>query len=380
MPYLNSQNSGPAAALPLPVLRLLKAMGDGWQPAPDAGAAAEAARRGLVERRALDLDGKLEVAWRVTAAGRAALAADRAGRAELPASMGAQACGRERGEAGAGLRVGALVPVFGSNRTLADKVGEELAGCAWVGAPFAGGLAELPWIGARTVVAGDAHGHIVNLARVAADPDLSPELQARLGRTLFHDLELAAAQQLCWAKEAAGEATIDPDQPDLDWAAAYFACAWMSRNGTAGTRGEFQAPLSVRWDAEGGDSVKRFRGAVAGLPAWLELLAGRVTFVVQDAFDFLAKVKDREGCGLYCDPPFPGGLGKSYRHRFDDAAWRRLAGTLAAFRAARVVVRCHDVPLARELFLEAAGWRWRELVGRNQARERSPEVLIVKNG
>lgn len=37
----------------------------------------------------------------------------------------------------------ALAPWFGSNRMLARYVGEELAGCQWVGVPFAGGMAEI---------------------------------------------------------------------------------------------------------------------------------------------------------------------------------------------------------------------------------------------
>ena len=44
----------------------------------------------------------------------------------------------------------ALAPWFGSNRTLAENVGRALAGCEWVGVPFAGGMCELLPVGIGT--------------------------------------------------------------------------------------------------------------------------------------------------------------------------------------------------------------------------------------
>lgn len=65
--------------------------------------------------------------------------------------------------------ISCLAPWFGSNRMLAHEVGRALSGCEWVGIPFAGGMAELPQIRARTIVANDLHKHIINLAEVVAD-------------------------------------------------------------------------------------------------------------------------------------------------------------------------------------------------------------------
>lgn len=49
----------------------------------------------------------------------------------------------------------ALAQWFGSNRILGHAVGEALAGCRWVGIPFAGGMPELLHLTARTVVVSD---------------------------------------------------------------------------------------------------------------------------------------------------------------------------------------------------------------------------------
>jgi DNA adenine methylase len=325
------------------------------------------AAAGCVERHDLDLDGVLETAWRISPAGRAALEASRNGRAALPATD----------KAIGGVRT--LVPNYGSNRLLAGAVGEALAGCAWVGIPFCGGLAELPAITARTVVANDLHGHVVNLAKVAGDRKLGPDLYRRLRRLAFHPKTLAEAQEYCRGREKCWDTGVlslkrQLTEPCIEWAVAYFTCAWMARNGTALAGGEFKAPLSVRWNAGGGDSPVRFRNAAKGLLTWRRILA-RCTFTCLDAFEFLEKCKDEPGTGIYCDPPFPG-PGDKYKFGFA-GKHGALAKRLALFKRARVVCRFYDVPLVRRLYMEGDGWKWLPQVGRKASNALAPEVLIV---
>lgn len=378
------QNGAPhGATLSVPALRVLRALADGscltaGEIGKRAGTGVDCeplCLTGLAAREELDLDGAREVAWRITDAGLAALGLSAEAGRELPK-------GNRR--SASRTKIGALVPIFGSNRLLAPAVGEALAGCAWVGAPFVGGLSELPWIDAPTIVASDAHAHIINLARVVADPEGCAELEARLESMLFHPLELADAQRRCWEREAAmggggeAEAVIEVGPPDVEWAADYFVCAWMARAGAAGTKGEFGAVQSVRWNATGGDSVLRFRNAIAGLPEWLRVLAGRVTFVCQDAFEFLAKVKDEPKHGVYCDPPFAK-EGGAYKHGFGETHHHKLAAVLAGFKKARVALRCYEDAGMRQFYPEAGGWEWRRFVGKRQTNENSPEALVVKN-
>jgi hypothetical protein len=260
---------------------------------------------------------------------------------------------------------------------LAANVGRLLEGCEWVGVPFAGGMSELAHIKARTVVVNDLHRHVINLARVVADERLLPKLVARLDGLLFHPDVLRLAQEVCRCAEAGEppECSFGEDR-ELEWAAAYFVCAWMARNGTAGTGREFEAGLSVRYEAGGGDSAVRFRNATAALADWHRVLR-RCTFSTDDVFDFLAKCKDRDGHGIYSDAPWPDD-GDKYRHRFDEARQRRLAEALAAFRRCRVVVRFGDHPLVRELYPETA-WRWHRLTGRTAANKGKAVVLLVRN-
>src|ERR1700693_1384880 len=94
--------------------------------------------------------------------------------------------GDEREKMTATAKVTALAPWYGSNRMLASEVGKQLDGCNWVGIPFAGGMCEVAHIKARTLLIGDTHRHIINLACVASDPKLGPQLYRRLRRTAFH--------------------------------------------------------------------------------------------------------------------------------------------------------------------------------------------------
>lgn len=272
------------------------------------------------------------------------------------------------------MSVSSLAPWYGSNRMLAKHVGEKLRGCGWVGVPCGGGLSELQHIQARTVVVGDLHRHIINLARVAADPVLSPQLYRHLRDLLFHPDTLSAAQQACVAIEAIP--CVDPDP--LSWAINYFVCCWMSRSGTAGTKSEFKSGIATRWNAAGGDSAVRFRSATRFLVDWRRI-ARRCTFECLDIFDFLKKVKDEADSALYIDLPFPG-PGDQYKHPFDDKKQRLAAKALTDFQRCRVVCRFYDVPLIRELYPES-DWSWFLLSGgRKQTNDAAPEVLIVRNG
>lgn len=271
------------------------------------------------------------------------------------------------------MAVSALAPWFGSNRMLGPRVGELLAGYSWVGLPFAGGMSELPHIGARTIVANDLHRHGINLARVVSDDALRGQLVRRLRRVLFHPDELTESQACCKALKPG-------DAPNLDLAYHYFCCCWLGRSGKAGIDDEFNGRPSVRWKADGGDSMVRFRSAVRGLASFART-ARRCTFETMDAFDFLVRCEDLAGHGLYCDPPFPG-PGRRYvfhcgKKASEQQEWHgRLAEAVGRFRAARVVMRFYDHPLVRELYPEPR-WLWHRLEGRTQANAKAPEVLLV---
>lgn len=268
----------------------------------------------------------------------------------------------------------ALAPWFGSNRTLAHHVGDLLTGCSWVGVPFAGGMSEIGHIKARTVLVSDLHRHLINLARVVACDFLRPVLVRKLRRAVFHPDELDEAQERCKVREPVNDR-------DVVAAFDYFVCVWMGRSSIAGTEDEFHGRLSTRWNAGGGDSNVRYRSAVRSLASF-SMTARRCSFSVMDAFDFLPRCEDKEGHGIYCDPPFPG-AGRGYRHNGGDTdaeeeAWQtRLASSLSRFERTRVVIRFYDHPLVRNLYPEIA-WRFVPLAGgRTQANKVAPEVLLV---
>jgi DNA adenine methylase len=266
--------------------------------------------------------------------------------------------------------VTALAPWFGAARMIAQHVGEELAGCRWVGVPFAGGMTELLYIEAPTIVVSDLHRHVVNLACCVANDESRRWLINELKAVPFHPDVLATAQKWCQQNEPRWREM----SRDGEAALYYFISAWMGRSGKSGTATEFTGGLPVRWNANGGDSCKRFRSAARGLVGWRDVLR-RCNFLTIPVADFLAKVKDEDGHGLYLDPPFPD-AGEEYRHRFTPENHRAMAADLAAYKRTRVVCRFYDHPLIRELYPEGQ-WTWRRLKGRKQSNAEAPEVLIL---
>lgn len=290
------------------------------------------------------------------------------------------------------MKIGALAPWFGGNRTLAATVGRVMGRIDWCGVVFTGGAPELPHLNCRAGVANDLHCHLINMARVVRDELLVERMIGLVDDMLFHPVEYAEAQARCVAREAAWPpvpegglfgaapaAFCTTVMPDVRWAADYFACCWMGRGGSAGQENEFAQQLAMRWTPTGGSSAKRWRSAVESLRAWNRALR-HWEFTRLDAFEFLAQVKDMKGVALYVDAPWPD-AGERYEHKFTTADQVRLAARLAAFRNVRIVVRFGDHPLIRDLYQGGRGqWTWIEQESRNQQGNGVAEVLIVNGG
>jgi hypothetical protein len=233
----------------------------------------------------------------------------------------------------------------------------------------------------RTINVGEMHPHVVNLASVIAHPALSNQLREHV-YDLPHDPDvLSQAQKRCRDRESHDLenwfGTVEVlGGPDLPWAIDYFVSVWMSRSGCAGTRTEFNAPQSVRWDAGGGDSATRVRNACDGITAWQRIMR-KCTFVRCNVFAFLDKCNDWPENGLYLDPPFPE-KGDDYKYVFSISDHRKLAKRLRYFDAAHILCRFYDHSLIRELYPETS-WRWEFLKGgKTQTNEAAPEVLISR--
>lgn len=274
--------------------------------------------------------------------------------------------------------IGAIAPWFGSARLLGPAVGQLLKGANWVGIPFAGSMAEIPHIRARTIVVNDLHKGVITLARVVADESLGPKLYRRLRRHALHPDDLAESQSVCRMMEEVSDSCDALDEETiLRWAEHMFVASWLARSGSAGTKSEFDAKLALRWAAGGGDSAVRFQSAIRSINAWRRSLR-RATFSSVDAFAFLAKCKDLPQHAIYCDQPFPGGPGDKYKYHFTLKQTEQLSQELLRFGQARVVSRFYDHPIVRDLYPESE-WTWHHLSGRKQTNAAAPEVLLVRN-
>jgi hypothetical protein len=211
-----------------------------------------------------------------------------------------------------------------------------------------------------------------------SDEALGPKLYRRLRRHALHPDGLAESQNICRNMEALAESCSALDEETiLRWAENMFVASWLARSGSAGTKSEFDAKLSLRWAAGGGDSAVRFQNAIRSINAWRRSLR-RATFSSIDAFAFLNKCKDIPRHAIYCDQPFPGGPGDKYKYHFTLEQTKRLSYELLRFSHARVVSRFYDHPIVRELYPQAE-WAWHHLSGRKQTNEAAAEVLLVRN-
>jgi DNA adenine methylase len=298
------------------------------------------------------------------------------------ARLAAWACGAdyferwlaERPKEDCPVKTRALAPWFGSNRMLASAVGAALAGCKWVGVPFAGGMAEVAEMDALTILVNDLHRHVINLARVTKSDELRPRLIRRLRRDLVHPDELAAAQRLCTESEPG-------DRPDLDLAEAYFVCCWA-----AGRRRRGSTTSSAAGRPSGGTPAAGTRpcgtGAVRGpWPRGAGPSAGARSRRWTASTSWQAVRGCRRPRRLRRPavprgrPPVPAQLPARPTTRSGHGT-SGSATSLGRFGRTRVVCRFYDHPLVRELYPPGV-WFWQHLAGgKTQARTKAPEVLI----
>jgi DNA adenine methylase len=255
---------------------------------------------------------------------------------------------------------------------LAAQVGLMFKGIEHVSVPFAGGMSEIQYMDARTLIVNDLHKDIINLARVIKDDKMRPHLYAELQAEPFHVDVLIEAQEYCLTRP------LSNVLPDYNRAKAYFISQWMNRSCGSGTDREFTGKLSTRWggDSLGGDSNTRYRSAVASLEAWAKIFV-RCTFLNLDVFDFLGNVKDSKHCGIYLDPPFPD-VGEAYKHSFTTEDHHALANWLIKYRSTRIVCRFYDHPLVRELY-STNDWEYNFVTGRKQSNASVQELLLRRH-
>lgn len=241
------------------------------------------------------------------------------------------------------MKITALAPWFGGKRNLAPAIIKLLGKHRVYWEPFCGGmsvlLAKTP-CGMETV--NDLHGDLVNLARVVQNEDMAVDLFGRLGRILMSESLFKDAAERYHKRGYGGDG-----MPDVDAAFDYCLCAWLGRNGVAGTA-SYNQGFCVRYTANGGHAAKRFQSVVESIPAWYHRLRN-VTILCRDAFEVIPRIEDTAGIAIYLDPPYLV-KGAKYVHDFEPEDHERLAVLLRRFQKARVVVSYYDHPKLRELY------------------------------
>lgn len=251
---------------------------------------------------------------------------------------------------------------FGSDSAVAEQLAGKLSACKHVTIPFCGGMAILPHLTARAIVANDKHDAAINFYRVASGvlgEDARQDLLIRCQHTLSHPSELSTAQSL-----------VKSGSNDSLRAWAFWAMCWIGRKGQGGTSNQGGLP-SVRRTAIGGTNASRVKSAACDLPCWAEQFE-RCEWECRDFREVLADVKDRPDCGLYVDAPWVK-AGKGYLHSFAEQDHRDLRDLLAGFSETVIVVRYDDCDLIRELY---ADWTIETAESTSQSGGKVSEVWI----
>lgn len=274
------------------------------------------------------------------------------------------------------MEITALAPWYGSKRTLAPIVCEELGPHLAYWEPFCGSMATLlikKAVSFETV--NDLHHDLINLARCLQHPNRGPELYRRLRRTLNSQEGFKECRQRCKSYPDACT-DLDPQR-----AYDYFVTSWQGMNGLAGTK-RYNLGFARRFTKGGGHAATRFASTVDSIPAWRRRLRG-VTILSSDGISLCENIRDEVGTAIYADPPYLC-KGAQYHHDFTEADHVRLAKALCRFKNARVVVSYYEHP---ELVALYPGWTVRKayqvkaLVSQGRRGKENdavaPEVLLI---
>lgn len=284
------------------------------------------------------------------------------------------------------MKLTAIAPWFGSKRTLAPVIVEQLGRHSYYFEGCAGSMAVLlakeP---SEHETAVDLHGGLTNLAWCIQREEVAAKLFDRLARVIYSDEVYRDSKDWLARYEAVGEPPPTVwEELDPDLAYHYFIASWMGRNGVSGTA-RINYQIATRWTKGGGSGPLRFRNAVDSIPAWCERLKN-VHVLRRDLFDVLQKIEDAPGVAIYADPPYlPDTVAgnSKYLHDFSPQQHRTLADMLGQFKHARVVVSYYAAPSLDVLY---DGWtkidcsRHKHLHTQNRrgsTRKEAPEVLLV---
>lgn len=262
------------------------------------------------------------------------------------------------------LKTKSVLSYFGSDSEVAGQLAAILNHCKHVTIPFCGGLAILPNLTARAIVANDLHSDVINFYRYASGrygDAARNQLIDRCQATLSHPDEVRLA----------ADYLKPPFEPGLNRAWAFWTQCWVGRKGKGGTKDQ-GGPPSVRWTASGGTNASRLQAAAQDLREWV-LQLQRCEFRSECFRELLPNVKDRPDNGLYIDPPWVD-LGRNYQHAFTDQDHKDLQSMLKRFEYTTVVVRYGDHPLVRELY---ADWEIIEASSRDQCNAVQGELWIT---
>ena len=174
-------------------------------------------------------------------------------------------------------------------------------------------------------VINDLNDDVINLYKILRDGEAEKLLSA-IELTPFAQAELVAVYD------------APPTDDPIEKARRFVVESWLGRGGD-------QHRTGFRWSKS---QTVAPEIAWARLPHRLNAVAERLRGInirKDDAFKIIADY-DAEDCLLFIDPPYPGAVGRRYRHSMDESQHKRLAERLSRCRA-KVILTMNADPIYR---------------------------------
>lgn len=250
--------------------------------------------------------------------------------------------------------IGRPINYYGSKDRLSRRIiGLIPSGCdTWVDLFCGSAIITLRKPRHRREVINDLNQDIVNLFSVLRDDVQAACLYRLIELTPYSESELHSNREVC---------LLDP----VDKAWQFLVEGWFSRGGDnhrtgfRWSKGQTTSP-EVSW---------------ASLPSRLSACADRLRGVCIRSADALRLINDYDVSGsiLFIDPPYPGRVGRRYRHSMTDLQHFELAGRLSRCKAKVILTMNPDTVYSDVL----SDWHCHDVAVYGNGHQTKPEIILT---
>lgn len=250
--------------------------------------------------------------------------------------------------------IGRPINYYGSKDRLARRIiGLVPPGCdTWVDLFCGSAIVTLRKPRHRREVINDLNQDVVNLFAVLRDDEMARKLYRLIELTPYSEVELRLNREVC---------LLDP----VEKAWQFLVEGWFSRGGDNHKTG-------FRW-SKGQTTAPELSWAV--LPARLSACANRLRGVCIRSVDALRLIDEYDVAGsvIFVDTPYPGRVGRRYRHSMSGDQHAKLAERLRQCKA-RVILTMNPGTVYSDVL---SSWCCHDVAVYGNGHQTKPEIILT---